>query len=159
MELVRSNGTAAEIPCGYGKGSQKFNTTVASTMSSPLAVASASLIISATLHSALHNPETFNFLHNILIPSRFTTTRDASPVTQSTTSSPSTALDSRISITPSNSTSRFPEGLSISSTQQFEPPQSTPRSLSNPLPSNPSRSCSDILKSSSVPISVVADQN
>ncbi|KAI5290923.1 hypothetical protein KEM54_000024 [Ascosphaera aggregata] len=53
---------------GFRYHEQNFNTTVASTMSSLMAVASASLIIPATLSAAI--PKGENRLHNVLILSR-----------------------------------------------------------------------------------------
>ncbi|KAI9780753.1 MAG: hypothetical protein M1839_006540 [Geoglossum umbratile] len=57
---------------GYGKENQKFNTTVASTMSSLMAVASASLIIPATLYSVLDKSKDSDSEDNILILSHGT---------------------------------------------------------------------------------------
>ncbi|KAH0544528.1 hypothetical protein FGG08_001300 [Glutinoglossum americanum] len=57
---------------GYGKVKQEFNTTVASTMSSLMAVASASLIIPATLYSVLDKSKDSNSEDNILILSHGT---------------------------------------------------------------------------------------
>ncbi|KAI9890344.1 MAG: hypothetical protein M1814_004254 [Vezdaea aestivalis] len=60
------------IAGGYGREQQEFNTTVASTMSSLMAVASASLIIPATLYAVLRSSKSANSSENILILSHGT---------------------------------------------------------------------------------------